>query len=848
MKRTALICLALGCFVQMPLAKTQAEGTARSRSSWNDGWRFDRFGPLPDGSQRAEPEGLAAREFEDSAWRELDLPHDWGIEGPFRQDLPGRTGKLPWAGIGWYRKHFSCDASDRGKRFFVDFDGAMSDATVYVNGKQVGRWPYGYASFRVEITDHVAFERENVLAVRLDNKPNSSRWYPGGGIYRNVWLVKTNPVHVAHRGVSITTPEVTPRRAAVEIAVEIDNQSTTAEQLQIQTEIHSLGVAAARAPKKVGASKPASLKTDASGSASLTQQVTVSRPKLWSPDSPSLYCAKTSVLRGKHLVDEVETIFGIRSIEYDATKGFWLNGEVTRFRGVCLHHDLGPLGAAVNTRALERQIELLQEMGCNAIRTSHNPPAPELLDLCDRMGMLVQVEAFDCWAKGKTDNDYSRFFWKWHERDLMSMVRRDRNHPSVVMWSTGNEIREQGGEKGHRLSQQLTDIVHRADPTRPVTAGCNNVNAGTNGFQKTVDLFGYNYKPWNYGKFLKQNPGIPLYGSETASCISSRGEYFFPVGKDKSGGRGGPFQMSSYDLYAPKWAMRPDVEFEAQDRFPQVLGEFVWTGFDYLGEPTPYNNDATNLLNTEDPKLREEMQKELESLGKIRVPSRSSYFGILDLCGFKKDRFYLYQATWRPELPMAHILPHWSWPERVDKVTPVHVYTSGDEAELFLNGKSLGKKKKEKYQYRLEWEDVKYQPGELRVVAYKNGKRWAEDAKKTTGPSAQIELTADRTEITADGNDLSFVTVRILSKEGLFVPRAKHLVRFVLDGPGEIIAVGNGDATSHQPFQARQIAAYNGMCLVVIRSLAGPSGQVVLEAASEGLDGASLVLQTVVGK
>lgn len=844
MKRTALIFFILICLWQFPQSISRAEDSARLRTSWNSNWRFDRFGLMADGSERAEPDGLAARDFDDSTWRVLNVPHDWGIEGPFRQELPGRTGKLPWAGIGWYRKYFAFEASDRGKRFFVDFDGAMSDATVFVNGKEVGRWPYGYASFRVEITDCVEFDQKNVLAVRLDNKANSSRWYPGGGIYRNVWLVQTKPIHIAHRGVFVTTPKVTQRSATVVIATNVDNQSEKSAEIKIATEIAFLGVAAEGVPKKVVASKPMAMEVDSGKSASFTQQVVLPRPELWSPGHPALYRATTRLLRGKEIVDEYETFFGVRSLEYDASRGFLLNGETTRFHGVCMHHDLGPLGAAVNTRALQRQIEILQEMGCNAIRTSHNPPAPELLDLCDRMGMLVQVEAFDCWAQGKTNNDYSRFFWKWHERDLVSMVRRDRNHPSVVMWSTGNEIREQGGKKGHRISQKLTDIIHREDPTRPVTAGCNNVNAGKNGFQKTVDLFGYNYKPGSYKKFLQQNPDTPLYGSETASCISSRGEYFFPVGKDKSGGQGGPFQMSSYDLYAPRWAMRPDIEFEAQDRLPQVMGEFVWTGFDYLGEPTPYNNDATNLLNTEDPKVREAMKKELETLGKIRVPSRSSYFGIVDLCGFKKDRFYLYQARWRPQLPMVHILPHWTWPERVGEVTPVHVYTSGDEAELFLNGKSLGKKKKDKYQYRLEWENVEYQPGKLRVVAYKDGKKWAESMQKTVSSASHIQLSADRVKLVADGRDLSFVTVRITNEEGLLMPRSKPLVRFELDGPAEIIAVGNGDATSHQPFQAKQITAYNSMCLVVIRSLAQQPGNVVLRAKSDGLQSTKLELQT----
>ncbi|HKL20549.1 MAG TPA: DUF4982 domain-containing protein, partial [Tichowtungia sp.] len=389
-------------------------------------------------------------------------------------------------------------------------------------------------------------------------------------------------------------------------------------------------------------------------------------------------------------------------------------------------------------------------MGCNAIRTAHNPPAPELLDLCDRMGVLVQVEAFDCWAAGKTENDYNRFFKEWHEKDLRAMIKRDRNHPCVIMWSIGNEVREQRKPEGPALAKHLADIARDEDPTRPVTVGCNSTDAGFNGFEKAVDVFGYNYKAKNEGKvyrrFLKEHPGVPLYGSETASCVSSRGEYFFPVSDDKSKGCGGYFQVSSYDLYAPRWAYKPDVEFEAQDRLAPLFGEFVWTGFDYIGEPTPYNKDETNLLNFHDPEQRKKAELELQKLDGMN-PARSSFFGIIDLCGFPKDRFYIYQAHWRPELPMAHILPHWNWPERAGEITPVHVYTSGDEAELFLNGKSLGRKKKGPYEYRLRWDDVVYQPGELKVIAYRNGKKWAEQTMKTTGNAEQVMLTADRPEI-----------------------------------------------------------------------------------------------------
>jgi beta-galactosidase len=781
--------------------------------------------------------------FDDSGWRKLNLPHDWGIEGPFKQEYSGDTGKLPWWGVGWYRKHLNVAANEKGKRFFLDLDGAMSYAAVWLNGQFVGGWPYGYSSFRLELTPYLKYDAENVIAIRLDNPSDSSRWYPGGGIYRNVWLVKTAPVHVGHWGTHITTPEVTKENATVEIKVSVDNQAAANADVTIKTQVYELGADGKRGGNPVAAAPPTTLKIPAGQSQFGEAKFSVKNPKLWNLPKPNLYTAVTTLVQRGKVVDSYETVFGIRTIKFDAQQGFLLNGERVWLNGACNHHDLGPLGAAINLRALERQIELLKEMGANAIRTSHNPPAPELLELCDQMGVVVIVEAFDCWKAGKRRNDYQKLFVDWHEKDLRAMVRRDRNHPSVILWSTGNEIREQGNAEGHKISAALTQIVHEEDPTRPVTAGCNAVNAGYNGFQKTVDIFGYNYKPAEYKKFREQNPGIPLYGSETSSCVSSRGEYFFPVSENKAQGRAN-FQVSSYDLYAPPWAFPPDVEFRGIDENSFVAGEFVWTGFDYLGEPTPYNADTTNLLNFTDPQERERMEKELKELGKLRVPSRSSYFGIMDLCGFKKDRFYLYQARWRPELPMAHILPHWNWPERVGEITPVHVYTSGDEAELFLNGKSLGRKRRELLQYRLRWDEVKYEPGELKVIAYKNGKQWTEAVMKTTGPAAKVLLQADRDTLKADGQDLSYVTVTIADKDGLLVPRSRNLVSFSISGPGEIVAVDNGDATSHASFQAQECKAYNGLALVIVRTKKGAAGTITLQARSEGLAAAEIRLRS----
>ncbi len=860
------------------LAKVSACATdaspLRERISLNAGWRFIRNDPsgvgnrldyanikawiLPTGAtliktvilavNQPAPENLndgiayAQYDFDDSQWRLLNLPHDWGIEGPFKQEYPGETGKLAWWGIGWYRKHLTIPVAAEGQKIYLDVDGAMSYATVWLNGHFVGGWPYGYASWRVDLTPFVRFGADNILAIRLDNPKNSSRWYPGGGIYRNVWLVKTAPVHIAHWGTYVTTPEVNDRSAAVRIQAAIDNDTDTERAVTMKNEIFELKTDGNKG-KSVAVFAIARLKIAARQSTPVQGQIILKEPKLWSIEKPQRYIVSTSIEQDGTCIDCYETPFGIRTIQFTADDGFLLNGKRVPLNGVCDHHDLGALGAAINTRALERQVEILKQMGCNAIRTSHNPPAPELLDVCDRLGMVVMDEAFDCWEKGKNENDYSQLFADWHEPDLRALVRRDRNHPCVILWSTGNEVPDQETSAGPQIAAGLKAIVQSEDATRPVTSACNEKKSGYNDFRKGVDVFGYNYASFEYGKFHEVNPNQPLFGSETASCISSRGEYFFPVSDDKAGGKG-DFQMSSYDLYAPDWATTPDTEFRAQDKNSFVAGEFVWTGFDYLGEPTPYNNDQTDLLNFTDLEKSAAMKQELQLVGKIEVPSRSSYFGILDLAGFPKDRYYLYQSRWRPNLPMAHILPHWNWPDRVGQITPVHVYTSGDAAELFLNGKSLGLRKKGQFEYRLCWDDVVYEPGELTVVAYKNGKKWATDIVKTTGLPTKLMLQADSNEIIADGQDLSFVSVTIVDKNGSLVPRSKNHIKFTIEGPGKIIAVDNGDATSFEPFQADERNAYNGRALVIVRSEAAVPGVIVLKAISSGIASAECKLKS----
>jgi beta-galactosidase len=830
----------VGIFIMLNFPATAAPATVpiHERLCFDSDWRFTKGDPpgsgdelsypnvktwvmatgnefVKDGNPVARPSGnlggdvsYTQPDFNDNSWRRLNLPHDWGIEGPFDREAPGSTGKLPWEGVGWYRKHFTVPASDQGRRVCLDVDGAMSYANVWLNGHYVGGWPYGYASWELDLTPYVKAGAENVLAVRLDNPPDSSRWYPGSGIYRNVWLVKTGPVHVGHWGIYVTTPEVTPSTATVRIQVIVDNDADAAAIVSVKNEIYEFK-ANGGTGRVVASMTTEELKLAAHRNQSSETQIMVKGPLLWSLKKPQEYVVVTSIEQDGKLVDCYKTPFGIRTIKFDPNQGFFLNGEHVRLNGVCDHADLGALGTAINTRALERQVGLLKEMGCNAIRTSHNPPSPELLDLCDHMGMLVMDESFDCWERGKRSNDYHLLFDDWHEKDWRAELERDRNHPSIILWSIGNEVPDQGTPEGFKIGADLTRIAHEEDPTRPTTAACDHIPSGFDGFQTNLDVFGYNYKPFMYAKVHAANPGKPIFGSETASCISSRGEYFYPVSTNKDDGEFN-FQMSSYDLSAPPWATIPDAEFKGQDENPFVAGEFVWTGFDYLGEPTPY--DAPN------------------------DPSRSSYFGIVDLAGLKKDRFYLYQAHWRPDLPMAHIVPQcWNWPDRTGQITPVFVYTSGDSAELFLNGKSLGLKKKQQYQYRLCWNDVKYEPGELKAVAYKNGRRWETDVVQTTGPAAKLALHADRGKIRADGQDLSFVTLRVEDKNGLMVPRANNTIHFEISGPGEIVATDNGDPTDLTSFPSHDRKAFNGLCLAIVRAKAGQTGTIKLTALSDNL-------------
>jgi beta-galactosidase len=801
----------------------------------------------------ARPEGnpgsdfpFVQGDFDDSSWENVNLPHDWAIKGPFLKgrdaEVGGGMGRLPSPGVAWYRKKLDIPASDAGKSIFLDVDGAMSYAMVWLNGHLVGGWPYGYASWRVDLTPYIVPGGENQLAIRLDNPPSSSRWYPGGGIYRNVWLIKTDPVHVGQWGTFVTTSDVSEASATINLEVTIDNDSRDDATVTAVTQIFALNADGNITGDVVATFEPLKTPVAAGERARVEGSVTLKNPRLWGlppTQAPNRYVAMTTLWQNDKPIDQYETGFGIRSLRFDPDSGIYVNGELIKIKGVNQHHDLGALGAAFNARAAERQLEILREMGCNAIRTSHNPPAPELLELTDRMGFLVMDEAFDVWERKKTPLDFHLIFQDWYEPDLRAFIHRDRNCPSVIMWSFGNEVGEQyTGEQSAALAKRLRDIMKDEDPTRPATSAMNWAKPDMP-LPAVLDLISLNYQGEGirqapefegtdrirtapqYDAFHAKFPDKVILSSETASALSSRGVYLFPVSKDISApvrdGRGGDSkirQVSAYELHAVDFGSSADKVFGSIARHPFVAGEFVWTGWDYLGEPTPY------------------------------YTSRSSYSGIIDLAGFKKDRFYLYQAHWRPELPMAHILPPWNWPERVGKVTPVHVFTSGDEAELFLNGKSLGRKKKGPYEYRLRWDDVKYEPGELKVVAYKNGKKWAEDVVKTTDEPARLEASADRDEIRADGKDLAFITVRVTDKNGLTVPRANNPIRFSVEGPGEIAATDNGDPTSLVPFPSHEREAFNGLALVIIRSKKGDSGLITATAKSPGLEEAQVVVKS----
>lgn len=831
---------------------TSAERVTDSRrQDFTAGWTFH----LGDDSAASRPD------YDDTAWRILNLPHDWAIEGEFSRDNPSGTGggALP-GGIGWYRKTFTVDKADEGKRLYIDFDGVYMNSEVFINGHSLGVRPYGYVSFSYDLTPHIKWGGKNVVAVRVDNaeQPNS-RWYSGCGIYRNVWLTKLNPVHIAQWGTFITAEDVSKNSARLNIRTKI--QYDVAAQLQdsvkqadgtyvvFDSEIVPLAdvVLQSRlmdAEGHVVGEVASELQVIPACPNEVEQEIVVKTPNLWSVNTPYIYKVHSILIdktTGK-VLDNYCTNTGIRTFRFDAQKGFILNGERLKINGVCMHHDLGCLGAAVNIRAIERQLEILQEMGCNGIRCSHNPPSPELLDLCDRMGFIVMDETFDMWRKRKTAHDYSRYFNEWHERDLTDLILRDRNHPSVFIWSIGNEVLEQWSDAkadtltleqanlilnfGHDqsmlakegemsvnslLTKKLADMVKALDSTRPVTAGCNEPNPNNHLFRSgALDLIGFNYHDDWFAGVPEKFPGKPFIVAESVSALMTRGYYRMPSDEtvicperwdkpyfDDS------FSCSSYDNCHVPWGNSHEGTMRHVKNNDFISGQYVWTGFDYLGEPTPYG-----------------------------WPARSSYFGIVDLAGFPKDVYYLYQSEWHPEKKVLHLFPHWNWTPGQD-IDMWAYYNNADEVELFVNGESQGVRTKGKDDFHVVWR-VKYEPGVVKVVSRKDGKAVLEKEIHTAGEPAQIRLTADRNEIKSDGRDLSFVTVKVLDKDGNLCPNADNQIMFDVQGAGFIAGVDNGSPVSMEKFKADHRKAFYGKCLVVVQS-DGKSGGIKLTATSEGL-------------
>jgi len=775
----------------------------RKKISFTNGWNF---------SLNASEEARLP-DYDDSGWQLLDLPHDWSIEGEFSDKHPATEGggALP-GGIGWYRKTFTLDPDDSEKLIYIDFDGVYRNSEVWINGNYLGRRPYGYSSFRYELTPWLNFGDEpNVIAVKVDNsqQPNS-RWYSGSGIYRNVWLVSTGKTAVDHWGTFVSSPEVNTNSALLSVETKILNRGNEKSGISLFTLVYDPGDNLVISVEEKDINTGDSLIT-------IKQEIEINNPLLWSDKNPQLYRVVSEIRNGNNLLDNYETTTGIRYFEFDSEKGFILNGNPVKIRGVCNHHDLGCLGAAINTRAIERRLELLKDMGCNAIRTSHNPPSPELLDLCDRMGFIVMDEAFDVWKIKKTEFDYSLDWDEWHRRDLEDMVLRDRNHPSIFIWSIGNEVVEQWQRdgSGEAIATELAGIVRSLDNTRPVTAACNDpyphnpvIASGA------LDIIGYNYHDTSFTDFPQTFPGQRFIATETTSALATRGSYDMPsdsirrwsIRWDLPFSEGNDdLTCSSYDNCSTPWGSTHEETWSVIKKNNYLSGLFIWTGFDYLGEPTPYT-----------------------------WPARSSYFGILELCGFPKDAYFFYKSEWT-DSPVLHVFPHWNWTRGT--VVDVWVYTNCEEVELFLNGKSLGTKKRDNNISHLKWR-VPFEPGTLIAVGKKNGSEDLRTEVSTAGPPERIIMTADRNNIMAGGSDLSFITVNIVDKDGIPVPYASNLVNFVIDGDASIAGVDNGMQTSMEPFKADHRRAFHGKCLLVIRS-GNRKGNVKITASSDNLEGAS---------
>lgn len=820
----------------MMLAVCGLSASADDRRLFDEGWQFTQTDSVK----------MSWFGYNDKTWRTLDLPHDWAIEGDFMATAPsGASGGALPGGIGWYRKHFNVTKADKGKKLFIDFDGVYMNAKVWINGHELGQRPYGYSSFRYDLTPHLNYGGDNVVAVRVDNsdQPNS-RWYSGCGIYRHVYLVSTDNVHVSHWGTWVNAEVQASGAAVFKLDVELDNETGKSKKVTV---VNTLLDASGKA---VGSSSSAVKLPAGASRKAVSQSMTLKSPQLWSMERPYIYKVRTQVKVGGKVVDEYYTNTGVRSFRFDAEKGFFLNGKNMKINGVCQHHDMGCLGAAVNEDALYRQLKMLRDMGANAIRCSHNPPAPELLNMCDTMGLIVMDESFDMWHRRKTKNDYARFFDKWAERDLTDLVRRDRNHPSILMWSIGNEVLEQWSSAdadnltaeqanlilnaGHDastlakdgeelspnsiLTRNLCNIIRRLDNTRPITAGCNEPDPGNHLFKSgALDIIGFNYHHEWVKDVPKNFPGKPFIFSESVSALQTRDYYMMPSDSVRKAPQewwmpytDPSFQCSAYDNMHASWSSTHEQTWDVVKHNDFVGGQFIWTGWDYIGEPTPYG-----------------------------FPARSSYFGIIDLAGMPKDVYYMYQGEWT-DRQVCHLFPHWNWLDG-QQIDLWCYYNNADEVELFINGKSQGVRTKGAHDYHVMWR-VTYEKGEAKVVARKNGKVVATDVRRTAGAPHHIRLTADKTSLAANGKSLSFVNVDIVDADGNVCPWAENQVFFELSGAARLDGVDNGNPASMERFKDNRRKAFFGRCLAVVRS-AKQTGKAVLKARAYGLPDAEIEIE-----
>ncbi|MFJ1425259.1 DUF4982 domain-containing protein [Capnocytophaga canimorsus] len=820
-------------FLSTILVGMSSLSIAQTSQTLEKNWKFT----------REDNKNFSQISVNDKKWQNVVVPHDWAIYGPFdiendvqrtaiKQDgqvapieHSGRTGGLPFVGVGWYRTSFDVADFNADKKVFIKFDGAMSNAEVFVNGQKAGQWHHGYNTFFLDVTPFVK-AKNNTLAVRLENLTQQSRWYPGAGLYRNVHVITKNKTHIPIWGIQLTTPEIEKNFAKIQLKTEIESQNPS--NIEVETEIFN--------PKGEKIASDIKKHDEFIINNKIQQDIYVKNPVLWDIQQPNLYKAVTKIYENGTLKDTETTTFGIRKIEIKPNDGLYLNGRKIKFQGVCMHHDLGAIGAAVNEAAIRRQIRIMQDMGVNAIRTAHNMPAPEYVRIADEMGMMLALESFDEWAIPKVENGYNRYFKDWAEKDLTNLVRHFRNNPSVVMWFIGNEVEEQSVEEGAKVTRWLQDIIHKHDGTRPVSNGMDRPDhVFKNNMAATMQVAGFNYRPFRYQEAYKLLPQQIILGSETASTISSRGVYKFPVER-KSMPKYEDQQTSSYDVEHCGWSNLPEDDWIQHEDLPYTIGEFIWTGFDYLGEPTPYY---------------------------VEWPAHSSYFGAVDLAGLPKDRFYLYRSHWNKEAETLHVLPHWNWEGREGQVTPIFVYTNYPSAEVFINGKSQGKRSKDlnipldgsytkeaqqsferQKRYRLMWLDTKYEAGEVKVIAYdKNGKAVAEKIVKTAGKPHSLRLTADRNVITANGKDLSFITIEAVDKDGNLCPNVNDLVTFKVSGAGTYRAASNGDATSTDQFHLPKMHLFNGKLIAIVQS-SEKAGEITFEAKSKGLKSSVIKVRT----